>query len=151
MCTLKLDESERMSIVKSNCRTILTHPVFNAKNVHRKDFNGIECSYNSIYMGPSCQVQLAGKYLCNNPLRPGFQFERTAHDVRTELNDAVLFMNNINGHQKLLKSNCVKMVVKLLERLKEFVTAINVEPAWLFYFVGIGMFYMPSQVPLLPN
>jgi len=56
----------------------------------------------------------------------------------------VLFMN-INSHQKLVKSNCVKMVVKLLERLKEFVTAINVEPAWLFYFVGIGMFYMPSQ------
>ena len=101
-------------------------------------------------MGPSCQVQLAGKYLCNNPLRTGFQFECTAHDVRTELNDDVLFMN-FDSHQKLVKSNCVKMVVKLLERLKEFVRAINVEPAWLFYFVGIGMFYMPSQVPLLPN
>ena len=35
-----------------------------------------------------------------------------------------------------------------MERLKEFVTAINVEPAWLLYFVGIGMFYMPSQVPI---
>ena len=38
--------------------------------------------------------------------------------------------------------------MRLVERLKEFVTAINVEPAWLLYFVGIGMFYMPSQVPI---
>ena len=39
------------------------------------------------------------------------------------------------------------MDVKLVERLKGFLTAINVEPAWFLYFVGIGMFYMPSQVP----
>ena len=40
------------------------------------------------------------------------------------------------------------MGLKLVERLKGFLTAINVEPAWFLYFVGIGMFYMPSQVPL---
>ena len=65
----------------------------------------------------------------------------------TELNDAVLFMN-AESHHKGVNSNRVKMVEKLMDRLKEFVAAINVEPAWLFYFVGIGMFYMPSQVPI---
>ena len=55
---------------------------------------------------------------------------------------------NIKSHHKGVDSKCVKMVGKLMDKLKEFVTAINVEPAWLFYFVGIGMFYMPSQVPI---
>ena len=41
-----------------------------------------------------------------------------------------------------------RMGVRLVERLKEFVRAINVEPAWFLYFVGIGMFYMPSQVTI---
>ena len=77
----------------------------------------------------------------------GFQFECTSHNVRTELNDAVLFMN-IKSHHKRVNSNCVRMGGKLMNRLKEFVAAINVEPAWLLYFVGIGMFYMPSQVPI---
>ena len=38
------------------------------------------------------------------------------------------------------------MGVKLVKKFKEFVTEINVEPALLFFFVGMGMFYMPSQV-----
>ena len=38
------------------------------------------------------------------------------------------------------------MGVKLVKTFKEFVTEINVEPAMLFFFVGMGMFYMPSQV-----
>ena len=38
------------------------------------------------------------------------------------------------------------MGVKLVKKFKEFVTEINVEPAMLFFFVGMGMFYMPSQV-----
>ena len=77
----------------------------------------------------------------------GFQFKCTSHNVRTELNDALLFMN-IKSHHTRVNSNCVKMVGKLMDSLKEFVAAINVEPAWLLYFVGIGMFYMPSQVPI---
>ena len=39
------------------------------------------------------------------------------------------------------------VTVKLVKKFKEFVTEINVEPAMLFFFVGMGMFYMPSQVP----
>ena len=41
------------------------------------------------------------------------------------------------------------MGVKLVKKFKEFVTEINVEPAMLFFFVGMGMFYMPSQVHIL--
>ena len=38
------------------------------------------------------------------------------------------------------------MGYKLFARLKEFVSAINVEPGWLLWMMGLGMFYMPAQV-----
>jgi len=37
------------------------------------------------------------------------------------------------------------MGYKLFARLKEFVGAINVEPGWLLWMMGLGMFYMPAQ------
>ena len=104
----------------------------------------MECSYKLMYVRDS----IGRKRSVRQFNTAGFQFKCTSHNVRTELNDALLFMN-IKSHHTRVNSNCVKMVGKLMDRLKEFVAAINVEPAWLLYFVGIGMFYMPSQVPIL--
>ena len=91
-------------------------------------------------------VQCAGIYVCNNSKRPGPSLNGRPTMYALNWMMMLLLSNSWALLKAITNGNCVKIV--RMERLKDFVAAINVEPAWVLYFVGIGMFYMPSQVPI---